>query len=42
MNKKQLGERDICTKFIAPALQAGCNEITQLGPNLRISNSVRT
>src|SRR5687767_1951556 len=31
MNKKQLSERDICTKFITPALrQAGWDEITQL------------
>jgi type I restriction enzyme R subunit len=31
MNKKQLSERDICTKFITPALrQAGWDELTQL------------
>lgn len=31
MNKKELSERDICTKFITPSLrQAGWNEITQL------------
>jgi hypothetical protein len=31
MNKKQLSERDICTKFITPALRrAGWDEITQL------------
>ena len=31
MNKKELSERDICTKFITPALrQAGWNEMTQL------------
>jgi len=31
MNKKQLSERDICTKFITPSLrQAGWDEITQL------------
>jgi type I restriction enzyme R subunit len=31
MNKKQLSERDICTKFITPALRrAGWNEQTQL------------
>jgi type I restriction enzyme, R subunit len=31
MNKKELSERDICTKFITPALrQAGWDEITQL------------
>ena len=31
MDKKQLSERDICTKFITPALrQAGWDEITQL------------
>ena len=31
MDKKQLSERDICTKFITPALrQAGWDEMTQL------------
>ncbi len=31
MNKKELSERDICTKFITPALrQAGWDEVTQL------------
>src|SRR4029077_19635558 len=31
MNKKQLSERDTCTKFITPSLrQAGWDEITQL------------
>jgi type I site-specific restriction endonuclease len=31
MNKKELSERDICTKFITPALRAvGWDEITQL------------
>src|ERR1700676_1201763 len=31
MNKKQLSERDICTKFITPALrQAGWDEMTQV------------
>jgi len=31
MNKKELSERDICTKFITPSLrQAGWDEITQL------------
>ena len=31
MDKKQLSERDICTKFITPALrQAGWGELTQL------------
>jgi type I restriction enzyme R subunit len=31
MDKKQLSERDICTKFITPALrQAGWDEITQI------------
>ena len=31
MDKKQLSERDICTKFITPALrEAGWNEMTQL------------
>jgi type I restriction enzyme, R subunit len=32
MDKKQLSERDICTKFITPALrQAGRDELTQYG-----------
>ncbi|MGB7442261.1 MAG: hypothetical protein WA919_14435 [Coleofasciculaceae cyanobacterium] len=31
MNKKQLSERDICTKFITPALEkAGWNIQTQI------------
>ena len=31
MDKKQLSERDICTKFITPSLrQAGWDEMTQL------------
>lgn len=31
MDKKQLSERDICTKFITPALRnAGWDEITQI------------
>ena len=31
VDKKQLSERDICTKFITPALrQAGWDELTQL------------
>jgi type I restriction enzyme, R subunit len=31
MNKKELSERDICTKFITPALRrAGCDKQTQL------------
>src|SRR3954470_9130909 len=31
MNKKQLSERDICTKFITPSLRrAGWDELTQL------------
>src|SRR5947208_17104653 len=31
MNKKQLSERDICTKFITPSLrQAGWDEIMQI------------
>jgi type I site-specific restriction endonuclease len=31
MNKKELSERDICTKFITPALRtAGWDEMTQL------------
>ena len=31
MNKKALSERDICTKYIAPALkQAGWDELSQI------------
>ena len=31
MNKKNLNERDICTKFITPALRkAGWDEMTQI------------
>jgi type I restriction enzyme, R subunit len=31
MNKKDLNERDICTKFITPALRrAGWDELTQI------------
>jgi type I restriction enzyme R subunit len=31
LDKKQLSERDICTKFITPSLrQAGWDEMTQL------------
>ena len=31
MDKKELSERDICTKFITPALrQAGWDELSQL------------
>jgi len=31
MNEKELSERDICTKFITPALrQAGWDELSQL------------
>ena len=31
MNKQELSERDICTKFITPALRrAGWDELTQL------------
>lgn len=31
MNKKELSERDICTKFITPALEkAGWDTITQI------------
>jgi type I restriction enzyme R subunit len=31
MNKKDLSERDICTKYITPAVKlAGWDEITQL------------
>src|SRR5947209_18019886 len=31
MNKKQLSERDICTKFITPSLrQAGWDEMSQI------------
>src|SRR5438270_7658058 len=39
MNKKQLSERDICTKFITPALrQAGWNEMTQLREEVSFTN----
>jgi len=31
MNKKELSERDICTKFITPAVkQAGWDEMSQI------------
>jgi type I restriction enzyme R subunit len=37
MNKKQLSERDICTKFITPALkQAGWNIQTQIQTQIRV------
>ena len=36
MDKKQLSERDICTKFITPALEkAGWNVQTQIREELR-------
>jgi hypothetical protein len=45
MNKKSLSERDICTKFITPAIkQAGWNILTQIREEFsftdgRISNN---
>ncbi len=31
MNKKDLSERDICTKFITPAVEkAGCDVLSQI------------
>ncbi len=39
MNKKQLSERDICTKFITPALRkAGWDEMTQLREEVSFTN----
>lgn len=38
MNKKTLSERDICTKFITPALvQAGWNVQTQIREEVNLS-----
>jgi type I restriction enzyme R subunit len=38
MNKKQLSERDICTKVITPSLrQAGWDEITQLREEVSVA-----
>jgi type I restriction enzyme, R subunit len=38
MNKKQLNERDICTKFITPAVkQAGWDEMTQIREEVRFT-----
>ena len=42
MNKKQLSERDICTKFITPSLrQAGWDEITQLREEVSFTRRTR-
>ena len=39
MNKKDLNERDICTKFITPALRrAGWDEISQIREQVRFTN----
>nr|WP_286817580.1 type I restriction endonuclease [Desulfobacter sp. UBA2225] len=39
MNKKQLSERDICTKFITPALaQAGWDIATQIREEYALTN----
>jgi len=39
VNKKQLNERDICTKFITPAVrQAGWDEMTQIREEVRFTN----
>ena len=39
MDKKQLSERDICTKFITPALrQASWDEMTQLREEVGFTN----
>jgi type I site-specific restriction endonuclease len=43
MNKKQLSERDICTKFITPSLrQAGRDEITQLREEVSFTNPAQS
>jgi hypothetical protein len=40
MNKKQLSERGICTKFITPSLrQAGWDEMTQLREEVSFTNA---
>ena len=37
MNKKELSERDICTKFITPALRgAGWDEMLQIREEVRL------
>jgi type I site-specific restriction endonuclease len=42
MNKKQLSERDVCTKFITLALrQAGWNEMTQLREEVSFTKGAR-
>ena len=39
MDKKELSERDICTKFITPALRsAGWDEISQLREEVSFTN----
>ena len=39
MNKKELSERDICTKFITPALRdAGWDELSQLREEVSFTN----
>lgn len=39
MNKKELSERDICTKFITPALRnAGWDELLQLREEVSFTN----
>lgn len=39
MDKKQLSERDICTKFITPSLRkAGWDEITQIREEVGFTN----
>src|SRR5438874_4457882 len=38
MNKRDLNERDICTKFITPALRrAGWDEVTQIREEVRFT-----
>jgi len=40
MNKKLLSERDICTKFIIPAVkQAGWDEMSQIREEVKYSRS---
>ena len=40
MDKKPLSERDICTKFITPALRrAGWDEIAQIREEFGLTNS---
>ncbi len=39
MDKRDLNERDICTKFITPALrQAGWDEVSQIREEVRFTN----